>query len=96
MVMWTNTHCFDFFLHVILYNYIVSIRAKLQTSSASAFILINFLKVTTESFLEDTTNQLWHYVTDFVHFFSHVVLFNVSFSTKSQLCIMKTFFKLIL
>ena len=25
-------------------------------------------------------------------FFSYVVLFNVSFSTKSQLCIMKTFF----
>ena len=33
MVMWTNTHCFDFFLCNLIY--IVSICAKLQTSSAS-------------------------------------------------------------
>ena len=43
MAMWTNTHCFDFF-HVI---FIVSICAKLQTSSASPSILINLFKVGT-------------------------------------------------
>ena len=37
---------FLFFFHVIL-SQLVSICAKLQTSSASASILINFFKVTT-------------------------------------------------
>ena len=45
MVMWTNTHCFDFFSCNLIY--IVSICAKLQTSSASPSILITFLKVVT-------------------------------------------------
>ena len=44
MVMWTNTHCLDFF-HVILY--IVSIVANLHTSSASPSILINLFKLAT-------------------------------------------------
>ena len=43
MVMWTNTHCFDFFSC----NLIASICAKLQTSSASPSILINLFKVAT-------------------------------------------------
>ena len=43
MVMWTNTHCFDFFSC----NLIVSICAKLQTSSASPSIVINLFKVAT-------------------------------------------------
>ena len=45
MLMWTNTHCFDFFSCNL--TYIVSICAKLQTSSASVSILINLFKVTT-------------------------------------------------
>ena len=44
MVMWTNTHCLHFFLSCNLI-YIVSICAKLQTSSASP--LINLFKVAT-------------------------------------------------
>ena len=40
MVMWTNTHCFDFF-------FMSYICAKLQTSSASPSILINLFKVAT-------------------------------------------------
>ena len=43
MVMWTNTQRLDFFSCNLIY--IVSICAKLQTSSASASILINFLKL---------------------------------------------------
>ena len=35
-----------------------------DTSSSSVSVTLP-----AESFLEDTTNQLWHYVTDFVHFF---------------------------
>ena len=46
MVMWTNTHCFDFFF-MLSYIFIVSICAKLQTSSASPSILINLFKVAT-------------------------------------------------
>ena len=42
MVMWTNTQCFDFFSCNLMY--IMSICAKLQTSSASPSLLINFLK----------------------------------------------------
>ena len=49
MVMWTNTHCFDFFSCnlIYIYIYIASICAKLQTSSASPSILINLFKVAT-------------------------------------------------
>ena len=43
MVMWTNTQCFDFFSCNLMY--IISICAKLQTSSASPSLLINFLKL---------------------------------------------------
>ena len=43
MAMWTNTHCFDFFSC----NLIVSICAKLQTSSTSPSIIINLFKVAT-------------------------------------------------
>ena len=42
MVMWTNTQCFDFFSCNVMY--IISICAKLQTSSASPSLLINFFK----------------------------------------------------
>ena len=45
MVMWTNTHCFEFFSCNLIY--IASICAKLQTSSASPSILINLFKVAT-------------------------------------------------
>ena len=45
MVMRTNTHCFDFFSCNLIY--IVSICAKLQTSSAYPSILINLFKVAT-------------------------------------------------
>ena len=43
MAMWTNTHSFDFFSCNVIS--IVSICAKLQTSSASPSILINLFKV---------------------------------------------------
>ena len=50
---------------------------------------------TEETILEDTTNRLRHYVTDFLHFLalSQAALFNISvlMFTKSNLCIMKTF-----
>ena len=44
MVMWTNTHCFDFF-HVILYclNYVQNYRP----SASVSIHLINLFKVTT-------------------------------------------------
>ena len=45
MVMWANTHCFDFFSCNLIY--IASICAKLQTSSASPSILIDLFKVAT-------------------------------------------------
>ena len=45
MAMWINIHCFDFFSCDLIY--IVSICAKLQTSSASPSILINLFKVAT-------------------------------------------------
>ena len=45
MVMWTNTHCFDFFSCNLIY--IPSICAKLETSSASPSILIDLFKVAT-------------------------------------------------
>ena len=44
MVMWTNTHCFDDFFSCNLIH-IVSIFAKLHTSSASPSIFINLFKV---------------------------------------------------
>ena len=45
MVMWTNTHCFDFFSCNLIH--IVSMFAKLHTSSASPSIFINLFKVAT-------------------------------------------------
>ena len=45
MVMWTNTHCFDFFSCNLILS---QLCAKLQTSSASVSVhLINLFKVTT-------------------------------------------------
>ena len=47
MVMWTNTHCFDFFSCSLIYAPQYDLCAKLQTSSASPSILINLFKVAT-------------------------------------------------
>ena len=48
MVMWTNTHCFDFFSYNLIYILSHHLScAKLQTSSASPSILINLFKVAT-------------------------------------------------
>ena len=45
MVMWTNTHCLHFFLHVILY--ILSQYVHNYRPSTSPSILINLFKVAT-------------------------------------------------
>ena len=45
MVMWTNTHCFDFF-HVILYYLNIHLYVQNYRPSASpSIILINLFKV---------------------------------------------------
>ena len=51
LVMWTNTHCLNFFSCNLIY--IVSICAKLQTSSASPSILINLFKVATPWYISN-------------------------------------------
>ena len=55
MVMWTNTHCFDFFFHVILY--ILSQYVQNYRPSASASILINVIMNINN---QDTFLQLYY------------------------------------